>query len=87
MVRAYIPWPGTFTFWDGQMVKVLKAGCKMQDARCRIGEVAKLSDGAIGVGTGEGVLVLKEIQLAGRKAMQAADFVRGQPKLIGARLG
>jgi len=87
MVRAYIPWPGTFTFWDGQMMKVLKAGCKMQEARSKIGEVAKLSDGSIGVGTGEGVLVLKEIQLAGRKALKAEDFVRGQPKFIGARLG
>ncbi len=25
MVRAYIPWPGTQTLWNGQMVKVLKA--------------------------------------------------------------
>jgi methionyl-tRNA formyltransferase len=37
--------------------------------------------------TGEGVLVLKEIQRAGRKAMKAEDFVRGQPKLVGAELG
>ena len=47
----------------------------------------KLSDGSIGVVTGEGVLVLKEIQLAGRKAMKAEDFVRGQPKFVGAVLG
>src|SRR5512137_398459 len=30
MVRAYVPWPGTQTMWDGQMLKILKAGCKMQ---------------------------------------------------------
>ena len=47
----------------------------------------KLEDGSIGVVTGAGVLVLKEIQLAGRKAMKAEDFVRGQPKFIGAMLG
>jgi methionyl-tRNA formyltransferase len=36
--------------------------------------------------TGEGVLVLKEIQLAGRKVTKAEDFVRGQPKFVGAVL-
>jgi methionyl-tRNA formyltransferase len=89
MVRAYIPWPGTQTLWDGQMVKVLKAGIRDQGSgiRDQAGLVVKLGDGSIGVMTGEGVLVLKEIQLAGRKALKAQDFVRGQPKFIGAMLG
>ena len=59
----------------------------MQEAGGKTGEVMKLNDGPIGVVTGEGVLVLKEIQLAGRKAMKTEDFVRGQPKFIGAVLG
>jgi methionyl-tRNA formyltransferase len=88
-VRAYTPWPGTQTLWHGQLVKVLKAGIGDQGSgiRDQAGLVVKLSDGAIGVVTGEGVLVLKEVQLAGRKALQAEDFVRGQPKFIGAVLG
>jgi methionyl-tRNA formyltransferase len=52
-----------------------------------MGEVVKVSNGSIGVVTGDGVLVLKEIQLAGRKALKAEDFVRGQPKFVGAMLG
>jgi methionyl-tRNA formyltransferase len=87
LVRAYIPWPGTQTLWDGQMVKVLKAQAIEGKRDGEIGRVLKLSDGSIGVVTGEGVLVLKEIQLAGRKAMKPEDFVRGQPKFIGAMLG
>jgi methionyl-tRNA formyltransferase len=88
-VRAYTPWPGTQTMWDEQLVKVLKAGIRDQGSEIgdQAGLVVKLSDGSIGVVTGEGVLVLKEIQLAGRKAMKAEDFVRGQPKFIGAMLG
>jgi methionyl-tRNA formyltransferase len=95
-VRAYMPWPGTHSLWNGQMVKIMKAGISPTGALRRdlgsgigdqAGLVVKLSDGAIGVVAGEGVLVLKEIQLAGRKAMQAGDFVRGQPKFIGAVLG
>jgi len=89
MVRAYIPWPGSQTMWDGQLVKVLKAGNRDQGSgiRNQAGLVVKLNDGSIGVATGAGVLVLKEIQLAGRKALKAEDFVRGQPKFIGAMLG
>ncbi len=89
MVRAYLPWPGTQTMWNGQMVKVLKAGIRDQGSgiRDQAGLVVKLEDGSIGVLTGEGVLVLKEIQLAGRKALKTEDFVRGQPKFVGAVLG
>ncbi len=91
MVRAYIPWPGTHTLWNGQMVKVLKAEVRVRDQSSepgdQVGLVVKLEDGAIGVITGAGILILKEIQLAGRKAMKTEDFVRGQPKFIGAMLG
>jgi methionyl-tRNA formyltransferase len=87
MVRAYVPWPGTQTMWNGQIVKVVRTQVTggMRDEE--IGRVVKLSDGSIGAVTGEGVLVLKEIQLAGRKAMKTEDFVRGQPKFIGTMLG
>ena len=51
------------------------------------GTVTKLRDGSIGVVTGEGVLVLKEIQLAGRRAMKGDEFLRGQPTFMGAVLG
>jgi methionyl-tRNA formyltransferase len=69
------------------MVKILKAQMIEGKTDGEIGRVVKLNAGSIGVVTGEGVLVLKEIQLAGRKALQAEDFVRGQPKFIGAVLG
>lgn len=96
MVRAYTPWPGAQTMWNGQLVKVLKAeisptGALRRDQGSGLGDqaglVVKLDDGSIGVVTGEGMLILKEIQLAGRKAMKAEDFVRGQPKFVGAMLG
>jgi methionyl-tRNA formyltransferase len=73
--------------WNGQIVKVVRTQVTEGMRDGEIGRVVKLSDGSIGVVTGEGVLVLKEIQLAGRKALKAEDFVRGQPKFIGAVLG
>lgn len=88
-VRAYVPWPGAFAWWNGQMIKVWKTGIREQAATLggqAAGTVVPLADGAVGVVTGQGLIVLEEIQLAGRKAMSARDFVRGQPAFIGARL-
>lgn len=87
MVRAYTPWPGAFTFWNGTMLKILAAEVRYEGhGAASLGQVNRLSDGSIGVATGAGLLVLHEIQLAGRKAMKAQDFVRGQASLINAQL-
>ena len=87
MVRAYTPWPGAFTFWNGTMLKILTAEVRNEgQGAASLGQVIRLSDGAIGVTTGAGLLVLSEIQLAGRKAMKAQDFVRGQASLINTQL-
>jgi methionyl-tRNA formyltransferase len=41
----------------------------------------------IGVATGQGVLIIEEMQLAGKKTMSAGDFARGQRGFVGSRLG
>ena len=43
-------------------------------------------DGQLGVETGAGHLILDLVQLAGKKAMSAQEFVRGQRGLLGERL-
>jgi methionyl-tRNA formyltransferase len=42
---------------------------------------------ALAVQTGEGLLVILRLQRAGRRALPAAEFVRGQRQLFGRRLG
>ena len=41
---------------------------------------------AFGVNTGEGILGVLKVQLEGKRAMSAAEFLRGQRQLIGAVL-
>ena len=86
-VRACDPWPGAFTTWHGQRLKVLRARARPAwQGQGRPGQVIELDDG-IGVVTGQGVLQLVEVQLAGKKPMTAAVFVRGQRDLLGNLLG
>jgi methionyl-tRNA formyltransferase len=85
MIRAYDPWPGTFTSWNGKGLKILAAELSSEPSR-GAGEVFS-QDGRLFVGSGSGSLELKRIQLEGRQAVAAADFLRGQPDIDGATLG
>ena len=83
-VRAFDPWPSAFTFWNGTQLKILRA--RATRSNVEPGQVVKLPEG-LGVGTGEGALLLTEVQLAGKRAMSAEEFVRGQKNFVGAKLG
>jgi methionyl-tRNA formyltransferase len=83
LVRAFTPWPGTSTIWKGQPLKI-RSGIAAS-GKAEAGRVVSTLNG-IAVGTGEGLFILKEIQLAGRKAMPAEEFVKGQADFIGGAL-
>ena len=87
-VRAYDPWPGAYTTWQGQRLKVLRAR-PLTDWRERgqPGQVVALAPDGLPVITGAGALELLEVQLAGKKPMAAGVFARGQRELIGSLLG
>lgn len=86
-VRACDPWPGAFTWLHGERLKLLRARPLPEPpAVPGPGEVLAL-DGGLAVGTGQGLMELLEIQLAGKKPLSAAVFARGRRDLIGAHLG
>lgn len=84
LVRAFTPWPGTFTHWDGQRLKII-AG-EPAAGNTPPGHVIPYQDG-IAIGTGAGLFVPSRLQLAGRRAVSAAEFLRGFPAILGATLG
>ncbi len=84
MVRAYTPWPAAYSTWRGEVFKVLEAG--VAAGRAEAGRVIATAQGPA-VGTGEGLLLLKSVQAAGKKAMPAAAFANGAQGFMGGRLG
>lgn len=88
MIRAYDPWPGTFTSWNGKGLKILDARLTAVQSAGTIhpGTVVK-TDGHLLVGTGSGSIEISRVQLEGRQAVAADDFLRGQPDFEDATLG
>ncbi len=74
-VRAFNPWPGAFTLWKGQPLKIHGAHA---EALPSPGPGARLTvAGRPALGTAEGVLVLDQVQPAGKKPMAGEAFLRG----------
>lgn len=83
LARAFTPWPGTQTTWKGQALKIHSG--KVANGKAAPGLVMDTAEG-IAVGTGDGLFVLKDVQLAGRKTMPVGEFVKGQADFVGAML-
>ena len=88
--RAYAPWPGLFTQWEGSVMKLLEVTVSSlpDGLEGPPGRVVSLpaADTPMGVVTAEGVLALKTIQVEGKRAQSAAEFLRGRPQFIGSQL-
>ena len=82
--RALHPWPGTFTTWRGENLKIwrAKAAADSEGARGEPGTVFRMKSGGVAATAGEGALELLETQLQGGKRMPAADFSRGRDDFI-----
>lgn len=88
-VRAFYPWPGGYTRWRGKTLKIIEAAPLIEKTLASggaVGEVVAPEGGGLAVATGEGALAVLKLQLEGKQAMSAADFVRGQRDFIGSVL-
>jgi methionyl-tRNA formyltransferase len=74
-VRAFYSWPGTFSRWQGQNLKILQARA-VSGNNLEPGETM-VYEGFPAVGTGDGLLVLESVQPAGKKAMAGDVFLNG----------
>jgi methionyl-tRNA formyltransferase len=87
-VRAYRPWPTAYTRWSGLGLKVLRAradqgaGVRYQEP----GTIIPRGTESAGVVTGQGVLWLEEVQLAGKRATPIGAFLQGARGFVGSRL-
>jgi methionyl-tRNA formyltransferase len=86
LIRAFNPVPGAETSWHGQQLKVWQAEATDLEGDASPGKVVAADGEGIVVATGSGALRLVRIQIAGRKATTAAEFLNAH-RIAGDQLG
>lgn len=81
LIRAMQPAPGAWTTWHDQRLKIIIA--QLSDQSWLSPGKVGLIDGQLAVGTSQGSLIIKRLQLAGRQAVSGAEFLIGQPVVLG----
>jgi methionyl-tRNA formyltransferase len=86
MVRAFNPWPSAFARLDGKLLKIHRAHERPAPSSAPPGTVTASRD-AVVVATGDGTLILDEVQFEGRKRLPATAFARSGVITTGTVLG
>jgi methionyl-tRNA formyltransferase len=76
-VRAFSPWPGTYTIWNENRLLIHQA--TSQSVTSPGPGVLLTIEGKPAIGTNQGVLVLEVLQLAGKRSMSGEEFLNGTP--------
>lgn len=83
-IRGLYPWPGAYTYKEGLLLKVISA-CGTSGSGMP-GEVIE-NRGKLVIATGDGAIEILQLQLAGKKKMEAAALLAGNPIVLHTKLG
>lgn len=86
-IRAFYPWPGTYTFLKDKLLKIHKANVLNRNTENYPGTIVDVSNHGIEVQCRDGILNILELQLEGKKKIGADEFIRGYKIEEGTRLG
>ena len=77
LVRGLNSWPSAYTYWNKKVVKIWKASVTDENSNEQVGTVVKVEKDGFYVKTGNGLLKVLELQIPGKKRMDAGAFLRG----------
>jgi len=84
-VRGLDPWPGAYTYLDGEVLKIA-ATAVAEDISGEPGTILSADKTGVCVACGKGALVVGELQLPGKKRLSAMNFLSGRPLFTGTQL-
>ncbi|MBP6041571.1 methionyl-tRNA formyltransferase [Candidatus Saccharibacteria bacterium] len=77
-IRAYQPWPGSYTTIDGTVVLVTSAEIAQQPNDLQAGTLVLLSKNQLGVVCDDGILEIKSLKPQGKNIMNSQAFLAGR---------
>ena len=88
LIRGLDPWPGAFTYHNQKMLKLF--GCSLAGDRQAVsvpGQIKDLTEQGFEIETGQGSIIIAEIQASGKKRLPVKEFQRGSTLSVGSILG
>jgi len=85
-VRGFDPWPGSFTYLNGRLLKVHRTMI-ISENRGEPGEIIRADSGGFWVATATTAVSLEEVQLENKKKLPGTEFIKGARIRAGDRLG
>jgi methionyl-tRNA formyltransferase len=74
-IRAFNPWPGAFTYWNKQILKLHRAH-SVETPSEPVGKMIAYQE-LPAITTGKGILVIDELQPAGKNILDGKTFLHG----------
>jgi methionyl-tRNA formyltransferase len=81
--RALTPWPGIWTTWEGKRLKLLTI--RPSEKKVLPG-IIESENNLIYIGTSLGSIEVSELQLEGKNALSAKDFLSGYRNFVGSKV-
>ncbi|HZK01153.1 MAG TPA: methionyl-tRNA formyltransferase [Tissierellaceae bacterium] len=82
-VRGLKPWPGTFTHYEDQKIKIHKLMVTDKKSLGEPGEIIQVSNDGIYVNTKDKVVIIEELQFPNKRSMKVSEYLAGNKLDIG----
>ena len=86
-IRGLDPWPGGFTLWQGKRLKLFGCYPLSIATQAKPGTVIAVNEGGLQVASGKGAVLIKTLQLEGRRSLPVEAFLRGYSLQVESRFG
>jgi methionyl-tRNA formyltransferase len=89
LIRGCLVWPSAFTYYNGKLLKILKSRIATErfPGKPAAGKIIEVSKAGIAVAAGMGSLIIEELQIEGKRVMEAEEFIAGHKIRAGEVLG
>jgi len=72
---------------DGKLLKLFRPKAISASVEAPPGTIVEATHDGLKISTGQGVLLIKEVQLQGKRRLPVKEFIKGHPDLKGKKLG
>lgn len=87
LARGVNPWPGAYTFYNDVKMKIWKTDVLNEKSSKEPGTVLSVDKNGIKISTGDGILLVEEIQMPNKRRMPVSEYIKGNSIDTGAILG